>query len=64
MKVRCARWRAFRSPQTISMSFNSGAYLGNHSTVSQWARSAKAARLTLLTWMGPIVEDQNDRLCR
>jgi hypothetical protein len=42
------------APDDLSMSFNSGAYLGNHSTVSQWARSASAARLALLTWMGPL----------
>ena len=28
--------------------------MGNHSTVSQWARSANAAWLALLTWIGPL----------
>ena len=36
------------------MSFNSGASLGSHSTVSQWARAAGAARESLLTWIGPL----------
>src|SRR5215208_5204538 len=36
------------------MSFSSGAYFGSHSTVSQWARSASAARLALLVWIGPL----------
>jgi hypothetical protein len=30
------------------MSFISGAYFGNHSIVSQWARAASAARESLL----------------
>src|SRR3984957_17870566 len=64
VKVRWARCLAFRSPQTISMSFNSGAYLGSHSTVSQWARSANAARLALLTWSGPLSKDEDDGLGR
>src|ERR1700733_7482784 len=46
------------------MSFNSGAYLGSHSTVSQWARSANAARLALLTWIGPLSKDEDDGLGR
>jgi len=37
-----------------SMSFNSGAYLGSHSTVSQCARAASAARESLLVWIGPL----------
>jgi hypothetical protein len=36
------------------MSLSSGAYLGSHSTVSQWARAAKAAMAALLTWIGPL----------
>jgi hypothetical protein len=36
------------------MSFSSGAYFGSHSTVSQWARSARAARVALLVWIGPL----------
>src|ERR1700683_4240454 len=36
------------------MSLSSGAYLGSHSTVSQWARAARAARESLLTWIGPL----------
>ena len=35
------------------MSFSSGAYFGNHSTVSQ-GRAAKAACEALLVWMGPL----------
>src|SRR6185436_13542733 len=38
----------------ISISFSSGAYFGSHSTVSQWARAARAARLALLVWIGPL----------
>ena len=40
--------------QTISISFNSGAYLRNRSTVSQCARPDSAALLASLTWMGPL----------
>ena len=36
------------------MSFSSGASFGSHSTVSQWARSARAARDALLVWIGPL----------
>src|SRR5829696_7236842 len=36
------------------MSFSSGANFGSHSTVSQCARSAKAARVALLVWIGPL----------
>ena len=43
-----------RSRQTVSMSFSSGAYLGSHSTVSQWARAASAASASLLVWIGPL----------
>ena len=46
----------------ISMSFSSGAYLGNHSTASQWARSASAARLAYVD--GTIVEDKDRWLGR
>ena len=42
------------APDDFDVVQNSGAYLGNHSTLSQWARSASAARLALLTWMGPL----------
>ena len=31
-----------------------GAYLGSHSTVSQCARAASAARESLLVWIGPL----------
>ena len=31
-----------------------GAYFGNHSTVSQCLRASSAARLALLTWIGPL----------
>ena len=37
-----------RSCQTTSMSFSSGVYFGNHSTVSQCARAARAGRESLL----------------
>jgi hypothetical protein len=36
------------------MSFSSGVYFGNHSTMSQCARAARAARESLLTWIGPL----------
>src|SRR6478736_4511760 len=36
------------------MSLSSEAYLGSHSTLSQWARSARAAWLALLVWIGPL----------
>jgi len=36
------------------MSFSSGAYFGSHSTVSQCALAANAARLALLVWIGPL----------
>ena len=36
------------------MSLSSGAYFGNHSTVSQCARSASAAHIALLVWIGPL----------
>ena len=36
------------------MSFNSGADSGSHSTVSQCARAASAARESLLVWIGPL----------
>ena len=36
------------------MSFNSGAYLASHSTVSQRARAVRAARESLLVWIGPL----------
>jgi hypothetical protein len=35
------------------MSLSSGAYFGSHSVVSQWARSASATSVALLTWIGP-----------
>ena len=31
-----------------------GRVLGSHSTVSQWARAARAAVVALLTWIGPL----------
>src|SRR5215207_7846855 len=40
------------------MSFSSGAYFGSHSTVSQWARRASAARVALLVWT--VVENEHD----
>ncbi len=39
------------------MSLSSGAYSGSHSTLSQWARAASAARVALLTWIGPLSID-------
>src|SRR5271166_750425 len=36
------------------MSLSSGAYFGSHSTVSQWARAARAASERLLVWIGPL----------
>src|SRR3954451_3842735 len=54
LKVWWARWCALRSRQTASMSLSSGAYFGSHSTVSQWARAASAARESLLVWIGPL----------
>lgn len=45
---------AFRSCQTTSMSVSWGAYFGSHSTVSQCARAASAARVALLVWIGPL----------
>ena len=33
---------------------SSGAYFGNHSTVSQCARAARAASERLLVWIGPL----------
>ena len=44
------------------MSFNSGAYLGSHSTVSQCARAASAAREKLAGVDRTIVLDQRHRL--
>ena len=35
------------------MSFSSGAYFGSHSTVNH-GRLSRAARLSLLTWIGPL----------
>ena len=37
-----------------SISLSSGAYLGSHSTVSQWARAARAPSERLLVWIGPL----------
>ena len=37
-----------------SISLSSGVYLGSHSTTSQCARSASAASVALLTWIGPL----------
>src|ERR1700740_2997351 len=36
------------------MGLSSGAYFGSHSTLSQDARVASAARVALLVWMGPL----------
>src|ERR1700758_4122423 len=36
------------------MGLSSGAYFGSHSTLSQDARAASAARVALLVWMGPL----------
>src|SRR5271167_3755860 len=44
------------------MSFNSGAYLGSHSTVSQCARAARAARESLRVWIGPLSSTKHHRL--
>jgi len=44
---------AFKSRQDRSMSLSSGAYFGNHSTVSQ-GRAASAAVEALLVWIGPL----------
>ena len=33
---------------------SSGAYLGSHSMVSQWARAPSAASESLLVWIGPL----------
>ncbi len=41
------------------MSFNSGAYFGGHSTVSQCARSARAARVALLGVDRAVVEHED-----
>src|SRR3954469_21131344 len=59
LKVWWARWWALRSRQNASLSLSSGAYFGSHSTVSQWARAASAARESLLVWIGPVVLDQD-----
>ena len=45
------------------MSFSSGAYFGSHSTVSQRARAARAAR-RLAGVDRAVVEDQNEGLDR
>ena len=47
------RW-ALRSRQTGSMALSSGAYFGSRSTVSQCARAERAARESLLVWIGPL----------
>src|SRR3954468_19386701 len=41
------------APRTFDV-LSSGAYLGSHSTVSQCRRASRAARLTLLVWIGPL----------
>src|SRR5258706_80357 len=60
VNVLWARLKALRSCQTTSMSLSSGAYLGSHSTVSQWARAASAARGGLADVNRAVVEDDHD----
>jgi hypothetical protein len=43
--------------------FEFGAYLRDQSIVSQWARSANAARLALLTSIGPWSRTRTTGLC-
>ena len=53
-KVWWAGQWALRSRQTVSIVLSSGAYVGSHSTLSQWSRAASAAWVALLVWIGPL----------
>jgi hypothetical protein len=39
-----------------------GVYFGSHLTVSQWARAASAAKVSLLVWIGPLASTRTTGL--